>query len=274
VIAALAFLFGLLVGSFLNVCIHRWPRDLSVRKPSRSFCPGCEAVISWYDNVPLLSYLLLRRRCRACGMAISPRYPAVELLTAAAFAGSLVLHGPTLEAAKVCVFSALLIALLFADLETLILPDELTLGGLVLGLLFALAVPLGDNTGPALLWLAGIDVPPKWSSLVDALIGAGLPTLFLWLSGWLYWKIRQKEGLGFGDVKMMAMMGAFLGLRGSLLAMIVGSVLGSVIGLAYIKFAGKDPATYHLPFGTFLAIGGLAVVFFGRPFIEWYAGSL
>ena len=130
--ACLAALSGLLIGSFLNVCIYRWPRDLSVVRP-RSFCPKCEQPIGWFDNVPVLSYLLLRGRCRKCGAQIPARYLVVELLTAAAFFCAVWFLGPTLAAAKYCVFGALIIALVFSDLEERILPDEFTLGGAVVG---------------------------------------------------------------------------------------------------------------------------------------------
>lgn len=258
--AALAFLFGLLIGSFLNVCIHRLPQDLSVVRP-RSRCPACAHQIAWYDNVPLLSYLLLGGRCRHCGCRISWRYPLVELLTAGLFAGAVALHGPTADAAKLCLFSALQVGLVFSDLEELILPDEFTLGGLAAGLVLALFIPIEDSTAGVLLWLAGVPAGPRVQSLAEAALGAALPAGFLWLGGWLFEKIRHKEGLGFGDVKLVAMIGAFLGLRGALLTILTGSVLGSVVGLLFIKLTGKDAATYQLPFGTFLGIAAILVAF-------------
>lgn len=266
----MAFLFGLLIGSFLNVCIYRLPRDLSVARPRRSFCPHCNATIAWYDNIPLISFALLRGRCRQCGAAISLRYPVVELLTGVAFALAVAEHGATALAWKTCLFASLLIGLIFSDLEEFILPDEFTLGGLAVALILAWFVPIEDGTAPALLWLAGMDLAGAAASLSDALLAALLPALFLWVGGFLYEKIRGREGLGFGDVKMVAMMGAFLGLRAALLAMIIGSFLGSVIGLGYIKLAGKDPATTHLPFGSFLGIGGLVMLYAGPRLTAWY----
>jgi leader peptidase (prepilin peptidase)/N-methyltransferase len=265
----LGFFFGLLIGSFLNVCIYRLPRDLSVVRPSRSYCPHCNVTIAWYDNIPLLSYVLLRGRCRRCEGRISARYPIVELLTGVLFAVATYQHGVTPAAAKTCLFASLLIALIFSDLEQFILPDEFTLGGLAAGLILAWFVPLNDDTASALFWLMSMNLEGASASLADAVLGASLPAGFLWLGGVLYEKVRSREGLGLGDVKMVAMMGAFLGLRGSLLAMIVGSVLGSLAGLTYIKLTGKDPGTTHLPFGTFLGIGGLTVVYAGSSLPGW-----
>jgi leader peptidase (prepilin peptidase)/N-methyltransferase len=254
--ALFALLIGLLIGSFLNVCIHRWPRDLSVVRP-RSRCPVCETPIAAWDNIPLLSYLLLRGRCRKCQARISPRYPIVELATAAFFFYFVHSLGVTATAIKMCCFSAMLIALIFTDLEERILPDEFTIGGVVLGFVFAAFVPVPDITGAALFWLMGIEPSGRWTSLIESLVGATLPAVFLWGGGWLYYKIRHREGLGFGDVKLIAMVGSFLGLRGALITLIVGSIAGSILGYGYIKVTRKDPSTYELPFGTFLGAAAL-----------------
>ena len=267
--AALAFLFGLLIGSFLNVCIYRLPRDLSVVRP-RSYCPACEHPIAWYDNAPLLSYALLRGRCRHCGAAIPPRYSLVELLTGILFAAAILHFGNGPLGWKVCLFAALQVGLMFADLECLILPDEFTLGGLAAGLVVAWFVPVQDVTARALLWMAGIEAGPHWQSLAEAAAGAALPAGFLWFGGWLFEKIRKKEGLGFGDVKLIAMIGAFLGLQGALLTLLAGSVLGSVVGLIYIKATGKDASTYELPFGTFLSVAAIGAALVGKGFLAWY----
>jgi len=256
VIEVLGGLFGLLIGSFLNVCIYRWPRDLSVVTP-RSRCPECERQIAWYDNIPILSYVLLRGRCRSCAARISWRYPLVELVTAIAFAAFLWQYGPTLEGLKYCLFAAMLIGLVFADLETLILPDEFTIGGLFAGVAFSFWVKTPDATFSILADLAGIDLKPWLSSAFEALLGGLVPALALWLIGWLFEKIRHKEGLGFGDVKMIAMVGAFLGIRGVLFTVIVGSLLGSVIGIAWIRLKRRDAATEQLPFGSFLGVAAL-----------------
>ena len=269
----IAFLFGLTIGSFLNVCIYRLPRDLSVVKP-RSFCPGCEKQIAWYDNIPVLSYFLLGRKCRHCGAGISFRYPLVELLTGLLFFLIVLALGPKAVAIKLCVLSALLVGLTFTDLDALILPDELTLGGTAVGILFAWFVPVDDIVARILLNVAGFHPDARWVSVAESCLGALLPAGFLGAGGWLFEKIRHKEGLGFGDVKMMAMVGAFLGLRAALLTLVVGSIAGSVIGLIYIYTTKKDASTYELPFGSFLGFAGILVALTGAPVIHWYWGLL
>jgi leader peptidase (prepilin peptidase)/N-methyltransferase len=264
--AILAFVFGLLIGSFLNVCIHRWPRNRSVVRP-RSHCVRCRKMIPWYDNVPIVSYVLLGGRCRYCKARISPRYPIVEALTGLLFGYIVAVNGVTLVAAKLCVFTAMLVALLFSDLEKRILPDEFTLGGTLLGLVLSLFVPVPDVIAHAVLWLLGFEWPERWASFAEAALGAGAPAFFLWGGGWLYYRFRHREGLGLGDVKLIAMVGSFLGLRGALFTLVVGSVSGSVIGMAYIKLTGKDAGTYELPFGTFLGVAALVAALFGRSLI-------
>jgi leader peptidase (prepilin peptidase)/N-methyltransferase len=265
--SCLAALAGLLIGSFLNVCIYRLPRDLSVVAP-RSFCPSCERTIAWYDNVPVLSYAFLRGRCRHCHAGISLRYPLVELLTALCFFGAVWASGPNLVALKYCVFSAILIALVFADIEERILPDEFTLGGIVAGIVLAVVAPSAGG-----IWRFLIPVRnPRALSFIEAVFAAAVSSAALWAVGFLYEKIRHREGLGFGDVKMVAMIGAFLGLQGVLLTLVVGSVLGSVTGLAFILIARKDAATYELPFGAFLGAAALGIAFFGARLLGWYGG--
>lgn len=269
----LAGLFGLLIGSFLNVCIYRWPRDLSVVRP-RSACVECEQPIAWYDNVPVLSYLLLRGHCRRCGAPIHWRYPLVELITAICFAFFVHQAGLTVVAAKYCVFSSILIALIFSDLDTLILPDELTIGGFFIGLAFALFTPVPDDTFRLIAGMFGWLPSGRTGAIAEALFGAILPAGAIWFGGWLFEKLRHKEGLGFGDVKMLAMVGAFLGLRGALLTIIFGAVAGSVIGLIFIKATGKDASTYPLPFGSFLGAAALVAAIEGQNLIGWYARTL
>lgn len=267
-ISVLAGIFGLLIGSFLNVCIYRLPEDLSVVRP-RSFCPQCGKGIAWYDNVPVLSYLVLRGRCRSCNAPISVRYPIVELVTGSAFFLGVWMAGPGARGIKACVFAAILIELIFSDLETRFLPDEFTLGGLLVGLVFAWLAPIqGGIVRFFLPWAMG----PKYASVIEALAAALISGGVLWIVAKLYYALRHKEGLGFGDIKMVAMMGAFLGVEGVLLALIAGSLLGSVIGLAYIWFTSKDAGSYELPFGTFLGVGALIVGLFGRPILAWYGG--
>jgi leader peptidase (prepilin peptidase)/N-methyltransferase len=270
----LAGLFGLLIGSFLNVCIYRWPRDLSVVKP-RSHCPECEKEIAWYDNVPVVSYLVLGGKCRNCSTKIPWRYPAVEIITALLFAYLVWRFGVTINALRYCILCAMLVTLAFSDAETRILPDEFTLGGLGVGLIFAALVPVPDSTFRAVAGIAGwVHLSWRQISLAEAFLGAILPAGSLWFGGWLFQKIRHKDGLGFGDVKMMAMVGAFLGVRGTLLTLIVGSMLGSVIGILYIKATKQDMGTYELPFGTFLAAAALGVALIGSPVIDWYSSTL
>ena len=258
--AIFALLFGLIIGSFLNVCIYRWPRDLSVVKP-RSYCTACDKMIVWYDNVPVLSYLLLGGRCRHCRARISWRYPVVELATGLLFFYWVYTHGVAAYAIKMCVFSALLVGLTFSDLEERILPDEMTLGGIAMGLAFAWFVKIDDVVGQMTLWLLHVRLPERYYSLEESAMGAALPALCLWGGGWLYEKLRHKEGLGLGDVKLIAMVGAFLGLHAALLTLILGSISGSIVGFAYIKFTHQDASTYELPFGTFLGISALIAGF-------------
>jgi leader peptidase (prepilin peptidase)/N-methyltransferase len=252
-IAILAFLFGLLIGSFLNVCIYRWPRDLSVVRP-RSHCPACGKTIAWYDNIPLVSYALLGGRCRFCRARIPLRYPVVEAVAGLLFFYFVWTLGLTPAAAKMCVFAAALVALIFSDLEERILPDELTLGGTLAGLAFALAVP---TPADGLRWLLGLH--GAVDSLVGSALGAIVPAACLWAAGWLYQKVRHREGLGFGDVKLVAMAGSFLGLYGALLTLLWGSIAGSILGYAYIRATRQDSATYELPFGAFLGAAALLV---------------
>lgn len=267
-------LLGLLIGSFLNVCIHRWPRDLSVITPSRSFCPVCHARIAWYDNIPVFSYLRLKGRCSSCRAPIAWRYPLVELITALIFAWLAGQFGLTALTVKLCTFAAVVIALGFSDLETLLLPDELTLGGTVIGLGFSLITPVPDSSYHLLAGIMGIAASGRAGSLGEAVFGAVSCAGSIWFAGWLFEKLRHKEGLGFGDVKMLAMTGAFLGFERTLLTIILGSLLGSVFGLVYIRIARKDPATYQLPFGSFLALAALIVALAGDPMIFWYAQTL
>jgi leader peptidase (prepilin peptidase)/N-methyltransferase len=258
----IATLAGLLIGSFLNVCIYRLPRDLSVVMP-RSFCPECEKPIAWFDNIPLLSFALLRGRCRHCGQAIPLRYPIVELLTAAAFACAIWFLGVTAAGLKFCVFGAILATLVFSDLEERILPDEFTLGGTAAGLVFAAFVPLRWSILQLFLPLSTIH-NQRMISVGDALLSAAFCSGVLWAVGALYQKIRHREGLGLGDVKMVAMIGAFLGIEGALLTVIAASLLGAVMGLFFIWFTGKDASTYELPFGTFLGAAALVVGFWSE----------
>jgi leader peptidase (prepilin peptidase) / N-methyltransferase len=256
---ALAAVYGLLIGSFLNVCVARLPMDYSVVTP-RSHCPDCGRLLAWYENIPVLSFLALRARCRTCHAHISWRYPLVELLTAGCFAWAVHEAGWSWAGLRLCVLSALLIGLGFTDLDWHILPDEFTLGGLGAGLALAAIEPLP----PGLLNLLYPTEPARLVSLIDAAFSAFFVSGILWLVGVVYARVRGREGLGLGDVKMMAMMGAFLGLEPTLLVLVAGSLVGSVLGLIWIKLRGLDAATYEMPFGSFLAAAGLVVGLFGQ----------
>jgi leader peptidase (prepilin peptidase)/N-methyltransferase len=270
--AILALLFGLVIGSFLNVCIHRWPRGRSVIKP-RSHCVRCRKPIAWYDNIPVVSYLLLRGRCRHCGKHISIRYPVVEVLTGLLFFFFVWTLGPVAAALKMCVFSAIVLGLTFSDLEKRLLPDELTLGGMLIGFAFSIFVRVPDIVGGAIIWMfGGGDITGRWRWIVESACGALLPAFFLWGGGWLYEKFRHREGLGLGDVKLIAMVGSFLGLQNALMTLIVGSIAGSILGYGYIKATGKDASTYPLPFGTFLGVAALGVALAGQKVLGWYSG--
>lgn len=259
---------GLLFGSFLNVCIARLPRRQSVVRPG-SHCPRCGAPIRPWNNVPLLSYGLLRGRCRACGAGISARYPLVEASLAALWAGCALRFGPGLPALEASLACFLLLGLLAMDAETLLLPNAFTLPGAALGVCQAL-LP-GGGLAAALHLGAGAPVPlpaPKpWiNSLLGALLGAGL----LWLVRASYRAIRGREGMGLGDVKLAALLGAWLGVGGSLLALFGGVILGAAAGAAMLAGRGKKAAALQLPFGSFLCAAGLGVVLRGREMLTWY----
>jgi leader peptidase (prepilin peptidase) / N-methyltransferase len=246
--AILLTMFGTVFGSFLNVCIHRLPLRKSLMWPA-SHCPHCEQPIKPYDNVPIAGYLWLRGRCRRCREPISIQYPIVELVTGAVFLSAYFLFDSPLVLVQRLLFACAMIVLFVIDLEHRILPDVITLPGIVLGFLFSLLLP------------------PGWR---DSLIGIALGGGSLWLMGELYFRLRHEEGMGFGDVKMLAMIGAFLGWKLMLLTLVLSSFLGSIVGVAMIAFKRGD-MKYALPFGTFLAVGALAAASVGDRIIEWYS---
>jgi leader peptidase (prepilin peptidase)/N-methyltransferase len=268
-IGIFAALFGLIIGSFLNVCIVRIPGRKSIVMPA-SACPKCGAAIRPWDNIPVVSWVLLGGKCRACKTKISAMYPAVEVLTAVLFWACYHAFGLTTEALKWAIFSALMIVLVCTDLRERILPDVVNYSGFVAGLLLSLVTKPSDGTA---LWLANrmFDFPPPTPvlSLADALLGAAFGSGLLWLVAEAYFRLRGREGMGFGDVKMMLMAGAFLGLKRTLLTVLVGSVLGSVLGLAFM-LARRKESDYELPFGSFLGMAAVLVIFFGTPVVNWY----
>jgi leader peptidase (prepilin peptidase)/N-methyltransferase len=249
-LAIAAGLFGLVFGSFLNVCIYRIPRDLSVIAP-RSFCPECGEQIAWHDNIPLVSYLMLGGRGRCCRKAIGVRYLIVELTTAAAFVVVVLRYGLTLAALKWIIFESMVIVLFWTDLEERILPDELTVGGTVLGLVLAFFVAVPGFLGEMFVSVS----QPAWRSLLNAGAGAVFLAIPIWLLAVLYQRIRNREGLGLGDVKLLAFLGVFLGVEQGMAALLIGAVAGSVIGIIYIAVRRKAALTYELPFGSFLCAG-------------------
>jgi leader peptidase (prepilin peptidase) / N-methyltransferase len=298
------FALGLAFGSFLNVCIYRLPRDLSVVFPS-SACPHCKQDIHFYDNVPVLSWLILRGRCRDCKARITPRYLVVELLTATIFLACYAHFGFTLATAKYCILGFLLLGLIFTDAETQLLPDKLTLPGLAIGLVFSLFVPVNDFASQWLPGLVSLPVSSEFSwhflSLLDALLGAAAGAGFIYGVGAIYLRARGVEGMGFGDVKLMAMVGAFLGLKLTIFTLFTASIAGSFFGL-WTVFAVWSKRTrrrmvrqhegarearrrawesalvalrrHQMPFGVFL--GGMAMIafFFGNQMLRWYWGLL
>jgi leader peptidase (prepilin peptidase) / N-methyltransferase len=269
--------FGAIIGSFLNVVIHRLPREESVVFPN-SKCPSCGAVIAFYDNVPVMSYVVLAGKCRACRAGISPRYPAVELMTALLFLAVAWRQGPTLGLPFDLAFVAALIALVFIDAEHMLLPNAITYPGIALALVARVAVPLltgrpyFDDLGP--LMNGALSGMPVWAaSLIGALLGALIGGGSLWLMGWTWEKLRGIEAMGLGDVKMMFMVGAYLGWRLTILTIFIGVLSGSVIGTLLMLRQGKRDMKMMLPFGVFLGIGAIAAMLVGPQIVEWYAGQ-
>lgn len=262
-------LFGLVIGSFLNVCIVRIPQRKSIVLPA-SACPKCGAAIRPYDNIPVVSWLLLRGKCRACKNPISGMYPLIELLTGLAFFACYLEFGLTLDTLKWSSFSALMFVLVFTDLRERILPDAVNYTGFALGLAFSFVSTPTDGTAH---WLAGrmFDFPPPAPvlSFVDAILGAAAGSAILWIFSQGYARIRGREGMGLGDVKMMLLVGAFLGIKRTFLTILAGSLIGSILGMAFMAARRKD-SNYELPFGTFLGIAAVLVVFFGTTIVNWY----
>lgn len=243
VVAALA---GLLIGSFLNVCIYRVPRDLSVVTP-RSFCPECGKPVAWYDNIPLLSYARLRGRCRECAKAIGVRYPLVELSTGVLFALVVARFGWNLNGVKWCLFEAIMTVLFWVDLEERILPDEFTLGGSALGLVFAFTTKVPGDLGELLLPSAGV----RWQSVFEAVAGALILTLPLTALGMIWSRVTKRDVLGWGDVKLLPCLGLFLGVEVGIQTLLLGSLLGACLGGLYIFVMKKKAREYELPLGSF-----------------------
>jgi len=244
----LGFVFGTILGSFLNVCIGRIPAGESIVFPP-SHCPRCGAGVAPRDNIPLLSYVLLRGRCRSCGRAISVRYPAVEALTGVMLVLLLYRFGLSSQVGVYAVFVAALIIVSFIDLDHQIIPDVISLPGIVLGLL---AAAVGQG-------------PPLLDSAIGVLVGGG--SLYAVAAG--YHALTGREGMGGGDIKLLAMIGAFLGWQAVFVTLILGSFAGSIVGVALILLSGKDRRV-PIPFGPFLACGAVCALTFGDELIRWY----
>ncbi|MEI6206245.1 MAG: prepilin peptidase [Desulfuromonadales bacterium] len=246
--AMFSLVFGMVVGSFLNVCICRMPHDESVVSPP-SHCPHCSCRISWYDNIPLFSYLLLRGKCRSCGARISLQYPLVELLNGLLTLLLFLHFGPTPAFAALFLFSSALVVITFIDIEHQIIPDEISLSGIVTG--FVLSFFLKE---------------PGWlNSLAGILLGGGSLLLVAYSYHWL----TGKEGMGGGDIKLLAMMGAFLGWQAVPFIIFASSLVGSLVGVSMMLFQKKD-SKLAIPFGPYLAFAALLYIFHGQAFIRWY----
>lgn len=248
VFVVFAFIFGSVVGSFLNVCIYRLPREQSVAFPP-SRCPGCGSGIRWYDNIPLLSYLLLRGRCRSCGSKISPQYPVVELINGLLTLFLFLKLGPSPTFLVLFLFTSALVVITFIDLEHQIIPDVISLPGIAIGFAVSFFLP----------WLG-------WkSSLIGIVAGGGS----LLVVAYGYELLTKKEGMGGGDIKLLAMMGAFLGWRAVPFILFASSLIGSAVGIS-LMVAQKKDSKLAIPFGPFLALGALLYIFYGRQVISWY----
>ena len=262
---------GAIIGSFLNVVIHRVPLGESIVFPN-SRCPVCRAAIRAYDNVPILSYLWLGGRCRGCGTRISPRYPAVELLTAVIFTLTALHTGLTLALPFDLLFVAALLALIFIDAEHMILPDRITYPGMLFALVARAVVP--NLYGVELITGGALAGWPAWAvSLAGAVIGGLLGGGSLWLVGWLWERLRGVEAMGLGDVKMMFMVGAYLGWPLTILTIFLGVLTGSIIGISQMLWERSYDSQKQLPFGIFLGLGALISLLFGAPIVNWYAGQ-
>ncbi len=302
-LAIAIFAYGLCFGSFLNVCIYRLPLGKSVVSP-RSACPHCGNLIPLYYNIPVLSWLMLRGKCRSCQAPISPRYLVIELLTGALFLSCYLHFGLTFAALKCAVLGYLLLGLIFTDAETKILPDALTLPGIALGILFSLVVPVNDLASRIMPGLVSPMMRSQISwrlwSLSDSIRGAALGASFLYGVAAIYLRARGVEGMGFGDVKLMGLIGAFLGTKLTVLTIFAASLAGSLFGLSTvlaiwikrvrrIRARGTSSTTarrrawqsarlalrfYEMPFGVFL--GGMALLsfFFGNQILHWYWRAL
>ena len=299
VVIAFFFLFGIVFGSFLNVCITRIPEGLSIVSP-RSRCPRCETPIKSYDNVPVFGWLWLRGKCRSCGLPISPMYPLIEFGTGCLFVVCYLEYGLTAATVKWLIFTCLIVVLTITDLRVRLLPDVVNWPGFVVGLFLSAAVPPPDTD--IVFWASATlfhRIPPPYLlGLIDGLLGAAFGSLLLLGIAKLYKVWRGREGMGMGDVKMMAMVGAFLGLRGTFFTILFGTLLGSIVGGAVIlalyasgwqlalaqRASRRNLGTvrdlrwtiasqYQLPLGTFLGVAALLIVFLAPIAFRHFPGG-
>jgi leader peptidase (prepilin peptidase) / N-methyltransferase len=294
VILFLFFLFGIVIGSFLNVCISRIPEGLSIVRPG-SRCPRCLTPIKAYDNVPIFGWLWLRGKCRTCGLSISAMYPIVELLTGLLFMLTYWTFGLGYYTPKYLIFGCLIIVLVVTDLNVRLLPDAINWPGFVIGVLFALKVPMYDAAGYTVLHALRLGkLPASILGVLDSLLGAAFGSFLLWGVAALYRVVRKRDGMGMGDVKMMAMVGAFLGVYGTFLTIFIGTLLGSIVGVSTVlvlylvhwkhlvavrasrrglgsvgSLRWAIATQYQFPLGTFLGVAALIVVYV-VPWIELY----
>lgn len=243
-----AFVFGACIGSFLNVCIYRLPARQSIVTP-RSACPHCQTPIRSYDNIPILSYLMLRGKCRHCGHRISPRYAVIEAVTGLGAVAVVLQFGPGVEGLCHFAFIATLIVVTFIDLDHRVIPNRITIPGIPIFFLCSLAVP----------------VPTLRDAVLGVLVGGGS----LYIVGWIYEAVTGKVGMGGGDIKLLAMIGAWTGWQGVLFTIYTASAVGTVVGLGVMVLKKKN-LKLAIPFGPFLSLGAIAYVFFGTAIIRWY----
>ncbi len=249
IIELIILIFGMCIGSFLHVCIYRLPSPKSITDPPRSVCPNCESLIKYYDNIPVISYLLLTGKCRNCKASISFRYPVVELISGLFAVCVFLIFGLTLPGLIYYIFISTLIVITFIDIDHRIIPDIITLPGIPIFCLSTFAIQ---------------EISFK-DSLLGLLAGGGS----LYIVGLIYYLLKKKEGMGGGDIKLLAMIGALLGWKGVLFTIFVSSALGTVIGFILILSRKKD-MTLAIPFGPFLSIAAISYIFFGEELIYWY----
>lgn len=265
-----AFLLGLLTGSFLNVCIRRWPVGQSVVSPG-SLCPNCGSPIAWRDKIPVVSFFVLGRRCRSCKGPIAWRYPSVELLNAMVYALLATRDGSGLEFWKHAVFASMMIILIFTDIDHRILPDRVTLSGIGLGIAFSPFAELPDGPARALLVLNSVQAIPWMVSLAESLLATAVLGGLLLLVREAYYRIRRLDGLGLGDVKLMAMIAAFHGSAFGALVLIIGTCVAAISGVVFVLATGKG-WDHPIPLGSYLACSAVAALFLAQPILDLYWG--